>query len=104
MTHHSRALLLAALVVAGGCFWCLKPWQRFPMPRPADHYCFETGVHGWEIFVWDCINGEHVVIGQYTAELMCQNPIKQVAACGAKTPLEVAHAGCAWRPDDRWPR
>jgi hypothetical protein len=96
-------LIVLLLLLSTACFWCLKPWQRYHMPRRPDRSSFEPGTHGWELFIWDCIGNQHVVIGQYTTEMFCQNPVKEVSACGTQTPLEAQHGANA-RSDSRWPK
>jgi hypothetical protein len=101
------ALLLVAALAPAGCFFCLKPWQRYRMPRPPDLSCFEPGIHGWTLFVWECVDGERVVIGQFSTEMMCRNPVREKGPCGQTTPLErerVAAGRCVLAPDANWPR
>ena len=106
MTRFSIAGLTLVVLFASGCF-CLKPWQKFDMAKAPDSSCFEGGTHGWEIFVWDCVDGKHVVVGQFSAEMTCQAAIQQTAPCGERTQLEVEEVDtgkCKLAPDTRWRR
>jgi hypothetical protein len=82
-------LTLPALLLATGC--CRKAWDAFPMSSPPDRQCHMGSVHGHDLYVWDCVGGEHVVIGRYSAEMSCGAPVKETAACGAFTPLETQY-------------
>lgn len=78
------------------------------MTRPPDHSCMEEGTHGWALYSWDCVDGAHVAIGQYSSEMSCQAAVKETSACGTQTPLEASIAKAGWckeTPDTpRWPR
>ena len=101
-------LLLSVLFLASGC--CRQAWAAFPMSAPPDRQCHMGSVHGHDLYIWDCVGGEHVVIGRYTAEMSCQAPVKETAACGAFTPLEVQYkldtgAACPAMPEStQWPQ
>ena len=71
-----------------GC-WCSEPWNAFPEKTPPDVSCSTGEVHGHDVYIWSCVRGEHVVVAQYSAEMTCQSAVREVSACGRKTPLEL---------------
>ena len=105
MSTRSFRIGLVALLLMGCTGCCLKPWQKFDMPKPPETSCFEVGAHGWTIYAWECLDGQHVVIGQYSAEMTCEAAIRETSACGQHTPLEREHVDtgiCKMGPDTRW--
>lgn len=99
-------LALAALLLApalAAC--CQRPWKAFPMETPPDRACMMGTTHGHTLWIWDCVDGEKVVVGQYTAEMSCAAPELEKAACGEFTPLEVEYgldqpdAACEGAPE-----
>lgn len=81
-------LLLAFLAAC-----CQKPWSAFPMDSPPDAQCrVGASTHGYDLYVWDCVDDEHVVLGYYSAEMSCANAEKQTAACGELTEWETEYA------------
>jgi hypothetical protein len=107
VTRWLRPILPAFALALAGC--CSDPWKAFPESTPPDRSCSTGDVHGHDVYIWDCLRGEHVVVAQYSAEMSCRAPVRETAACGAKTPLETSlgltpamcsgpRAGRAWRP------
>jgi hypothetical protein len=78
------ALAIAALLT--GC--CREPWRAFPEKTPPDRSCSTGSVYGHDVYIWDCLRGQHVVVAQYSSEASCAAPVREVSACGAKTSLE----------------
>jgi hypothetical protein len=76
---------LLALTVAG-C--CSDPWRAYPESAPPDHSCSTGSVQGSDVYIWDCLRGQRVVVAQYSAEMSCQAPERAVSACGTITSLE----------------
>jgi hypothetical protein len=79
------------------------------MPARPDRSCRTVGAAGYDVYVWTCLNNEHVAIYKYSAEMSCAEPQKEVASCGQQTSIEqqlgnqVAE-GCIPPPDvARWP-
>ena len=104
--HRPFAVLVMVALSLSGCL-CLLPWQRYRMPRGPDWSCFEPGTHGWALYIWNCVNGEHVVIGQYSSEMWIKAPTRETASCGQTTPLErteVEGGPCQLRPGGDWGR
>ena len=81
-----RVALLAIAAALGGC--CHDPWVAHPEAVPPDRSCSTGSVQGWDVYVWDCLRGEHVVVAQYSAEMTCEAPVRETSACGTTTPLE----------------
>lgn len=72
---------------------CAKPWTAYPMDTPPDAQCrVGAATHGYDLYVWDCVDGEHVVLGYYSAEMSCEDAQRQTAACGELTEWEVTYA------------
>ena len=76
--------------------------------RP-DRSCRTGSVQGYDVHIWNCVDGQHVVVYQYSAEMSCKDAQREVAACGTLTPIEgtlgsqVAD-GCTPVPASaRWP-
>jgi len=59
------------------------------MPTPPDRTCDD----GWtDVYVWNCVDNQHVVVSRFRGEYGCSAPVREVAACGAQTPYEISHA------------
>jgi hypothetical protein len=81
------ALPIALVLVLGGC--CSDPWSAYPEKTPPDRSCTTgSGVQGTDVYIWDCLGGQKVVVTQYSAEMTCQSPKREKVACGAKTAIE----------------
>ena len=100
-------LATALLSALPGC--CSSPWAKFPMSVKPDRSCRTGSASGYDVYVWNCLENQHVAIYKYSAEMSCAEPKKEVAACGESTPIEeqlgkdVAE-GCEPPPDAfRWP-
>ncbi len=100
------ALAVAAAVGLAGC--CQDPWEAFPEKNPPDRQCVTGGsAAGFDVYVWECLRGQRVVLAQYSAELSCRKPERATAACGGETTLDKAikiePADCAGpRPGRAW--
>jgi hypothetical protein len=97
--------LLAIAASLGGC--CHDPWVAYPEKVPPDRSCSTGSVQGHDVYLWDCLRGEHVVVAQYSAEMSCQAAVRETSACGTTTPLEaklaLTAAMCAGpRPGRGW--
>ncbi len=95
------------LVFLAGC--CPRPWDAHPMDTPPDQQCrVGPATHGYDIYTWDCVDGEHVVVSFYSAEMSCSPPEKESVPCGETTALEEEWAeglgvGCEPPPEQlRW--
>lgn len=80
-----RTLIACALSVAG-C--CSDPWSAYPESTMPDRSCSTGDVHGHDVYIWECLRGERVVVAQYSAEMSCQAPVRDTAPCGSTTKLE----------------
>ncbi|RMG98539.1 MAG: hypothetical protein D6705_05535 [Deltaproteobacteria bacterium] len=93
-TMHLRTLLfaLACLAAPSGC--CTKPWRAFDMPRPPDLACrVGPSTHGYDLYVWSCVDGSKTVVAAYGAEMSCQEPRMETVPCDAETSWERAYPG-----------
>ena len=78
--------LLALACSLTGC--CSDPWKAFPESTPPDTTCSTGNIHGYDVYIWSCLRGRHVVVAQYSAEMSCRAPVRETSACGTPTPLE----------------
>lgn len=82
-------VLLLAIILAPGCLCGLvRPWIRYPMATPPDSACFQSGTHGYQVFRWNCVDGHHIVISQYSAEMSANLPEKETVPCGSLSEVE----------------
>ncbi len=100
MRYQTPAVLLFVLGLTG-CL-CRDPWMRFPSAVRPDH-SYETGgsVYGDDVYVWDCLEGKHIVVHQFSAEMSCQAAEREVTACGELSQFEQRIAGQAHKPPRR---
>ena len=88
MTSMRAALfILVASLCLSGCV-CRDPWKAFPEKVQPDRSCSTGAVHGHDVYIWDCLQGRHVVVAQYSAEMTCRSAVRETSACGTPTPLE----------------
>ena len=72
---------------------CAKPWDAQPMDSAPDEQCrVGESTHGYDLYIWDCVADEHVVVSFYSAEMSCNPPEKTSVACGELTDLETEFA------------
>ena len=66
---------------------------------------YETGspVAGARVYTWNCVNGEHVVIWQVSAEMFCEGAKRERSACGTLTPFEQSAEAQKRVPDGHVP-
>jgi len=58
-----------------------------------DSHCYQPGTHGYDVFRWSCVEGHHVVISQYSTEMLTSLPEKEVVPCGTLSRIEQEVAG-----------
>lgn len=77
------------LLALSGC--CAKPWSLSDAPKvpPDVQYREPSATHGNDVYVWTCVDGQHVVISQYSAEMTCASPKLETFPCGTESPLEL---------------
>lgn len=51
-----------------------------------------ASVSGYDLYIWDCVDNEHVVVSFYSSEMSCSVPEKETTACGELTELETTYA------------
>jgi hypothetical protein len=88
----TRVAALALLLLgSSGC--CASPWSRYPRRQlPDESYSLGGATHGFDVYVWRCVDGQRIVVSQYSAEMTCQAAQQETVACGAETAFERAHA------------
>ena len=106
MSRDRLPVALAGAFLLSGCF-CADPWKAFPEIAPPDRSCSTGSVHGNDVYIWDCLRGQHVVVSQYSAEMTCQRAVRETSACGTTTPLErslalTAEMCAGARPGREW--
>lgn len=78
------------------------------MNTPPDRSCRTGEVHGYDVYIWECIDQQRVVVYAYSGETSCEEPQREVVACGQLTAIEqelgaLVEDGCAPVPDVmRW--
>ena len=97
--------IIAALVwlTSAGC-WCGSPHVAGAPTVPPDEQVQTEGVHGYDLFIWHCVGGQHVVVSQWSGEMSCAAAKLERVACGQKTSveIEVEKAGRGRHPIARW--
>lgn len=84
------------------------PWEMKGAPTPPPDLQYRTGTEvGNDVYVWNCVNNEHVIIVQGSSA-MCgaSAPRAQRGPCGAKLPWDdTSHDGRHYNVPNglRWP-
>jgi hypothetical protein len=74
-------------------------WAAHPMSTPPDRTC-RVGVESvWDVYIWECVRDQRVVVAQFGTYFGPHEAEKEVAACGAKTSLEEKILGQGARCD-----
>ena len=76
------------------------------MPGPPDSSFRTAGTHGYDVYVWNCVDGQRTVIYKYTAEMTCADPEMVTGPCGEITGFESSLKGMNVVPvpyNLRWP-
>lgn len=80
-------LLTGLGLLVSGC--SAEPWDQFPMDTAPDYQCRTGGDGGYDLYVWECVDGERVAIAQFCTGLSgCREAERSVAACDETTALE----------------
>jgi hypothetical protein len=84
-------LLLAPLLLALQA--CCGDEPREALSTPPDREC-QTGVEvGFDIALWECVKGEHVIAYRTSSALTgCSGVTVERVPCGERTPFEREHA------------
>jgi hypothetical protein len=85
-----RHSLVFAAVLALSLTGCAsKPWDKYPIERLPDSSC-QTGYEsGYDVFIWNCLKDEHVVVYQ-TTSVFFRMPAKiEKTSCNQLTEFEV---------------
>lgn len=91
------AIVLLLCVVGGGLLAVSstsanKYIVAVGLPVPDDG--FQTGsIYGYDVYVWNCLQGKHIVLYKYSAEMTSGPYIREEANCGEQTPIEIQLAG-----------
>jgi hypothetical protein len=82
-----NVFLLLLVMAAASC--CRRPWSMFPdMPGSPDQSYRTGSVFGYDVYIWECLKGERIVIFQYSAEMSCRKAEMQKVPCGQQAPIE----------------
>ncbi len=65
-----------------------KPWKKFSIDANPDKTCWTGSEAGYEVYVWDCHNSEHIVVYQWQASLYSFPSKMEKVSCGEKTKFE----------------
>jgi len=58
------------------------------LPKP--DRAFQTGtVHGYDVYIWDCYQNQHIVLYHTSAEMTSGPYARQQVACGELAPIEI---------------
>jgi hypothetical protein len=81
--------MLRLLVLLLGCLGCARAaWVEHPVATPPDRSC-RVGVEAvTDYYIWDCLDGEHIVISQFGSYFGPRKARKEVARCGELTAIE----------------
>jgi hypothetical protein len=76
------------LVCSSALAGCCLEQPRHALPTAPDHECSTGTTHGFDIAVWDCVDGERVVAWRRSTEMTCSGVTVERAACGEPTEVE----------------
>jgi hypothetical protein len=58
------------------------------LPDPDEGY--QTGtIYGYDVYIWDCFQGERVVLWRTSAEMTVGQYTRETTACGGQTAIEI---------------
>jgi hypothetical protein len=101
MQLRTVAVALGFAGALSGC-WCTSMHVPGAPAVPPDEQ-YQTGsTHGYDVFVWRCFAGRHVVVSQFSAEMTCGFAHLESSACGTLSEVEKQSAGEPRRPITRW--
>lgn len=68
---------------------CASAWKKHPIPTQPDYSCSTTGAAGYDYYIWDCLNNEHVVVYQFFGEFFVTSAAEiEKVKCGELTAFE----------------
>ena len=79
------------------------------MATSPDRQCRTGTEAGYDVYIWECIGGERVVLSSYSSPISCSQPVEEKVACGKVTSIETrlgaeVGPGCTLPPSGyRWP-
>lgn len=77
--------ILGALFLSGCAAWA---WKKYDIPVQPDYSC-QTGLtSGYEVWVWNCYNNQHIVVYQASSEMSRREAKKEIIRCGERTKIE----------------
>ena len=89
MRRDILTVLLSLSLVLAAVSCCRRPWKVFPdMPGSPDQSYMTGTVYGYDVYIWECVKGERIVVFQYFAEMSCRKAEMQKVACGRQAPIE----------------
>lgn len=83
--------LFCLILIITGC--ALRPWEKFSelANSPPDSSCQTGNVSGYDIWIWECHNGERIVVYQVSSEMSRGEASVEKVACNKNTPFELEH-------------
>jgi len=83
----AQVFVVAVVCIAvSGC--CEEPWEAYPSGEAPDRACRTGSVSGYHVYIWECRSGQREVVYRHSAEMSCEEPEKETAPCGERTPIE----------------
>ncbi|HXH75051.1 MAG TPA: hypothetical protein VNJ08_08805 [Bacteriovoracaceae bacterium] len=81
-----KSITIFSVFLLSGCAaWA---WKKYDIPVQPDYSC-QTGLaSGYDIWVWNCYNNQHIVVYQATSEMSRREGKKQTVPCGELTKIE----------------
>lgn len=78
------ALIITILITA--C--ATAPWKNHKISTQPDVSCWTGSEAGYELYIWNCLNNEHVVVYQWQAGLYTYPSQIEKTQCGKQTEFE----------------
>lgn len=86
----SIKLIFISFLCFSGC--AQAPWKKFAINQFPDSTCWTGSEAGYEIYAWECFNGEHFIVYQWQTGLFSYPSKIEKTKCGALTPFEIRKA------------
>jgi hypothetical protein len=87
----TAVLLLCALGVGASIFTaCTSNKYIAAAGLPPPDSGFQTGtIYGYDVWLWDCFQNQHIAVYRYSAEMTAGLYERQQVPCGELTPIEL---------------
>lgn len=84
--NYFSLFILIVLSLISGC--ATIAWKEYPMAVNPDYSCRVGSASGYNVWVWNCLNNQHIVIHQVESEMGRAKAKKEISACGELTKIE----------------